>query len=113
MTVRIKMREGREVSGEDRMEIATGLKKHMELEKASIERGEELRRNPWVRDNSGLSRLLEAWSRDEREHHRSLQRLKDEGFTKKNSLDAYTNYRRSAFEMLRRELASLGGKGGP
>jgi rubrerythrin len=108
----IEILEGREVSGEDRMEIATGLKKHMELEKASIERGEELRRNPWVRDNSGLSRLLEVWSRDEMEHHRSLQRLKDDGFTRENALDAYTNYRRNAFEMLRRELANLGGKGG-
>ncbi len=109
----IEILEGREVSVEDRMEISTGLKKHMELEKASIERGEELKRNPWVRDNSGLSRLLETWSRDEREHHRALQRLRDEGFTREDALDAYTNYRRNAFEMLRRELASLGGKGRP
>lgn len=109
----IEVLEGREVSGEDRMEIATGLKKHMELERASIERGEELKGNPWVRENSGLSRLMEAWSRDEREHHRSLQRFKDEGFTRENVLDAYTNYRRNAFEMLRRELTSLGGKENP
>ncbi len=109
----IEILEGREVSREDRIEIATGLKKHLELEKSSVERGEKLMRNPWVRDNSGLSRLMEAWSGDEREHHRSLQRLKEEGFMRENALDAYTNYRRNAFEMLRRELANLGWKGSP
>lgn len=103
----IEMLEGRTMKMEDRREVAVGLAKHMELEKASVERAEKLRRNPWVRENSGLSRLLETWSEDEREHHRTLQRLRDERFERQNILDAYTNYRRTAFERLREELTSL------
>lgn len=106
----VKVLEGREISREDRLEVAIGLKKHIELEKASLERAERLKRNPWIRDNSGLSRLLETWSMDEREHHKALQRLRDEQFRRQDALDAYTSYRRNAFEKLRRELAGLIGK---
>jgi hypothetical protein len=50
---------------------------------------------------------MEIWSDDERHHHRTLQRLRDERYTRMNALDAYTEYRRTAFEQLAKEIKKL------
>jgi hypothetical protein len=100
----IEIVEGRKIQETDRQEIAVGLEKHLELEKESIERAKKIRGIRLVQENSGLSRLLEIWVEDEKMHHASLQRLKDEKYVRANVFDAYTEYRRTAFEQLVNEL---------
>ncbi len=103
----IELLEGRRIGEEDWQEISVGLEKHLELERESIERSRTIGSNRWVKENSGLSRLLETWADDERRHHRTLQRLRDERFTRIDALDAYTEYRRTAFEQLGSEIKKL------
>jgi len=103
----IEIMEGRRIGEEDRQEITVGLEKHLELERESIERSKKIRSNRWVKENSGLSRLMETWSADERRHVRTLQQLRDERFTRMDAFDAYTEYRRTAFEQLGNEIKKL------
>ena len=103
----IEIMEGRRIGEEDRQEITVGLEKHLKLERESIERSKEIRGNRWVKENSGLSRLMETWSADERRHVRTLQQLRDERFTRMDAFDAYTEYRRTAFEQLANEIKKL------
>jgi hypothetical protein len=103
----IEIAEGRKIRESDRQEIAVGLEKHLELEKKSIERSRKIRSIRFVQENSGLSRLLEIWAEDEKMHHTSLRRLKDENYSRANVFDAYTEYRRTAFEQLVDELRNL------
>ena len=103
----IEILEGRRYGASDRKDISVGLEKHLELEKESIERYKEIRNNRFVKENSGLSRLLETWFDDETLHHKTLQKLRDERFTKMNAFDAYTEYRKKAFEQLANEIKKL------
>ena len=103
----VKILEGQRIGDEDRQEITVGLEKHLELEAESIERSKKIRANRWVKENSGLSRLMETWSSDERRHVNTLQRLRDERFTRMDAFDAYTEYRRTAFKELADEIKKL------
>jgi rubrerythrin len=103
----IEIVEGRKIQETDRQEIAVGLEKHLELEMESIERARKIRGIRLLQENSGLSRLLEIWAEDEKVHHASLQRLRDEKYDRANVFDAYTEYRRTAFEQLVNELRNL------
>ena len=103
----VKILEGQRIGEDDRQEITVGLEKHLELEAESIERSKKIRANRWVKENSGLSRLMETWSSDERRHVKTLQRLRDERFTRMDAFDAYTEYRRTAFKELADEIKRL------
>ena len=103
----VKILEGQRIGEDDRQEITVGLEKHLELEAESIERSKKIRANRWVKENSGLSRLMETWSSDERRHVKTLQRLRDERFTRMDAFDAYTEYRRTAFKELADEIKKL------
>ncbi len=99
--------EGRKIGYPTRQEISIGLEKHIALEEESIKRAKEIRGNRYIKENSGLSRLLETWADDERRHHRTLQQLRDDKFTQINAIDAYTQYRRAAFQQISNELKKL------
>ena len=103
----IKILDGQRIGDDDRQEITVGLKKHLELERESIKRSREIRANLWVKENAGLSRLMETWSSDERRHVKTLERLRDERFTRMDAFDAYTEYRRTAFKELADEIKRL------
>ncbi len=103
----IKILEGQGIEEDDRQEITVGLEKHLELERESIERSKKILANRFVKENSGLKRLMETWSADESRHVKTLQRLRDERFTRMDSFDAYTQYRRTAFEQLADEIKRL------
>ena len=103
----IDILEGSKIGYPTRQEISVGLEKHMALEEESMKRAKEIMGNRYIKENSGLSRLLETWADDERHHHRTLQRLRDEKFTQVNAIDAYTQYRRAAFQQLSNELKKL------
>ncbi len=45
----IELMEGRRIGEEDRQEISVGLKKHLKLEKESIERSKKIRNNRLVK----------------------------------------------------------------
>ena len=103
----IEIMEGRRIGSPTRQELSVGLKRHMELEKESVERAKKLQRNNHVKENSGLSRLLETWADEERHHHAILQRLKDEKYVRVDAFEAYTQFRRTAFEQLNNEIKKL------
>jgi hypothetical protein len=103
----IKILDGQRIGDDDRQEITVGLEKHLELESESIKRSREISANLWVKENAGLSRLMETWSSDERRHVKTLERLRDERFTRINAFDAYTEYRRTAFKELADEIKRL------
>lgn len=107
----IELLGGEDFGREDRTELSVGLERHMELERASLERASLLSRNPWIRDNEGLKRLIGRWMEEEGEHHRTLQRLSTERFRREILTDALTGYRSIAIEKLRRELGGLRKKG--
>ena len=103
----IKILDGQRIGDDDRQEITVGLEKHLELERESIKRSRKIRANLWVKENAGLSRLMETWSSDERRHVKTLERLRDERFTRMDAFDAYTEYRRTAFKELADEIKRL------
>jgi rubrerythrin len=103
----IKILDGQRIGDDDRQQITVGLEKHLELERESINRSRVIRANLWVKENAGLSRLMETWSSDERRHVKTLERLRDDRFTRMNAFDAYTEYRRTAFKELADEIKRL------
>jgi hypothetical protein len=103
----IDILEGLSIESTDRQEITVGLEKHLDLEKDSIERAKKLKANRLVKENSGLSRLLETWADEERHHHAILQRLKDEKYVRVDAFEAYIQFRRTAFEQLNNEIKKL------
>ena len=103
----IEILEGRRFGEADRREVSVGLERHLELERESVERTRKILGNRLVRENSGLSRLLEIWSDDERMHHRTLLRLRDERYVRMDAFDAYAAHRRAAFEQLANEIKRL------
>lgn len=107
LTLAADILQGRRIGYPTRQETTIGLEKHMALEAESIERARKLRANPLIKENPGLSRLLATWADDEKHHHTTLQRLRDERYTRMAPLDAYTQYRRTALEQLAEEIKKL------
>ena len=103
----IKILEGEKLSQESRQEVSIGLDKHLQMEKISLEKAKVLMKSPMIKENPGLSRLLNLWMEDEKEHHNAISELKRENFTRENLIDAYTRYRRIAWENVRDELSDL------
>jgi hypothetical protein len=60
---------------EDRKDLKANLEKHLELEKASIEKGDQLLHYRWVRNKKGLYALIESWRNEEKRHHNFLKEL--------------------------------------
>ncbi|MBD3206200.1 hypothetical protein GF319_07630, partial [Candidatus Bathyarchaeota archaeon] len=63
---------GQDILRGDREELREGLRRHIELEQASIEKAEKVLEYPWLSNTKGLRELIEVWRDDERRHHRSL-----------------------------------------
>jgi rubrerythrin len=99
--------EGKEVFMQDRVGLADSLKRHLELEKESIQKGELLLKQGWLRDRKGYRTIIESWVEDEKKHHRVLKDLSDKPYTPINSDDFSAAFRDEAFfeERYRRSKA--------
>ncbi len=76
----IEILEGEEVFSEDKPELAEGLKEHMELEKGSIDRVNEILKNVWISENQALNEMVKKMRDDERRHHETLRKLVEKPF---------------------------------
>lgn len=76
---------GQDILIEDRKDLKANLEKHLELEKASIEKGAQLLHYRWVRSKKGLYALIESWINEEKRHHNFLKELSEKPYV---SLDS-------------------------
>jgi hypothetical protein len=100
---------GQEVYMQDREELAKSLKRHLELEKESIENGEKLLRYVWLQDRKGLKTIIESWRDDEKRHHKLLKDLSEKSFIHVNSDEFFSAFRDEEFfeERYKRSKAYL------
>ena len=103
----VEVLEGDVLHGEGRVELGVGLERHMELEEEAFKRAELLLRNPWVSENEGLRRIIEAWRDEEVAHHGLLRDLTGGRFTRQRLMDAFSGYRAVARGKLEGELRGL------
>jgi len=89
--------EGKEVYLKDREGLADSLKKHLELERESIQKGEKLLKHSWLKDRRGYQTIVENWVEDEKRHHKFLKELSERSFTPVSSDDFYTAFRDEDF----------------
>jgi rubrerythrin len=89
--------DGKEVFMQDRKGLADSLKRHLELEKESIQNGELLLNHEWLRDRKGYRTIIESWVEDEKRHHRFLKELSDNPFTPISSGDLFSALRNEEF----------------
>jgi rubrerythrin len=88
---------GQEVYTQDRKGLADSLKKHLELEKESIEKGDKLLHYKWLQDKKGLKTIIESWRDDEKRHHKFLKELSDKPFIPISSDDFASVFRDEEF----------------
>ena len=79
--------DGKEVFMQDKKGLADTLKRHIELEKESIQKGEHLLKQAWLQDRKGYKAIIESWVEDEKRHHKFLKELSDKPFTPISSDD--------------------------
>jgi rubrerythrin len=99
--------DGKEVFMQDRKGLADSLKRHLELEKTSIQKGEHLLNQAWLQDRKGYKTIIESWVEDEKRHHKFLKELSDKPFTPISSDDFASAFRDEEFfeERYRRSKA--------
>lgn len=97
LSVIVDFLEGGEVFMQDRKGLADSLKRHLELEKESIQNGEALLKKEWLQDRKGHKAIIESWVEDEKRHHKFLKELSDKPFTPISSNDFATAFRDEEF----------------
>lgn len=86
----IEVLEGQDVLKAEKAELAKGLQRHIELEEESIEVGNKLLKNPWIKDTKGLNELVKRFRDDEKEHHETLKKLSKSAFFRLDSMSLGT-----------------------
>jgi rubrerythrin len=89
--------DGKEVFTQDRKGLVDTLKRHLELEKESIHKGETLLNQSWLRDRKGYRTIVESWVEDERRHHKFLKELSDKPYIPISSDDFAAVFRDEDF----------------
>ena len=112
----IEILEGEDVLRDERRELLTGVREHVELEEGSIRRANEMLKNVWIRENKAVSELIGKLRDDERRHHDALKKLSEKTFFRLDPNDftvimrgtefAEERYRRSRDFWRRREEES-------
>ena len=97
LSVVIGFLDGEEVYMKDRVSLADSLKRHLELEKESIKRGEMLLNQRWLRDRKGYKAIVESWVEDEKRHHKFLKELLDKPYIPISSDDFAAVFRDEDF----------------
>ena len=83
----IDVLEGNQILSEEKEELVEGLKRHMEIEKESIDRADRILKNVWIRETKGLNDLIKRLRDDEREHHKALQKLSTRHFFRQDPFE--------------------------
>ena len=72
---------GEDVQTPSEEHVEESLKPHHDLEEGAIERLNTLLKNPWIKQNEGLTALIKNMRNDEKRHHDSLENLIEKTFT--------------------------------
>ena len=89
----IDILQGEELVKTEKEEVIQGLKRHIELEKESIDRANEILRNDWIRETSGLTELIKKLKDDEEKHHMALIKLTEKPFIRLDPSDLTVLFR--------------------
>jgi rubrerythrin len=89
--------EGKEIYIQDRQSLTNSLKRHLELEEQSINRGEKLLRHSWLESRKGYKAIVESWGEDEKRHHKFLKELSEKPYTPIKSDDFASAFKDEAF----------------
>jgi len=65
---------------DEKRELLTGVKEHVELEEGSIRRADEILKNVWIRENKAIQELIKKLRDDEKRHHDTLKKLSEKTF---------------------------------
>lgn len=76
----LEILQGEDVLKEEKTELKEGLREHLELERGSIERANEILKNIWIRENKAVTELIKKLRDDERRHTEALRKLADKTF---------------------------------
>ena len=76
----LEILQGEDVLQEEKTELLEGLREHVELERGSIERMDEILKNIWIRENKAVTELIKKVRDDERRHTEALRKLTDKTF---------------------------------
>jgi len=97
LSILVDFLDGKEVFTQDRKSLVDTLKRHLELEKESIHKGETLLNQSWLRDRKGYRTIVESWVEDERRHHKFLKELSDKPYIPISSDDFAAVFRDEDF----------------
>ena len=89
----LEVLQGEDLLKQEKRELIEELQQHIELEKDSIERADQILKNVWIRENKGLSELIKKLRRDERDHHKTLRKLARKEFFRVAYGDLYGIFR--------------------
>ena len=76
----IEILQGEDVLKEEKEDLREKLKEHVELEKGSIDRANNILKNVWIRENKAVKELIEKLRDDEKRHTEALRKLTDKTF---------------------------------
>jgi rubrerythrin len=76
----LEILQGADVLKEEKMNLKEKLAEHVELEKGSIDRANNMLKNVWIRENKALTELIEKLRDDEKRHTEALRKLADKTF---------------------------------
>jgi hypothetical protein len=89
--------DGKEVYIQDRKILADSLRRHLELENQSIQRGERLLGHSWLESRNGYKAIIESWVEDEKRHHKFIKSLSEKPFTPISSNDFASAFKDEVF----------------
>ncbi|UCD73537.1 MAG: hypothetical protein JSW01_02535 [Candidatus Bathyarchaeota archaeon] len=89
--------QGEDVLSEDKKHLKRGLRRHLELEKDSIDIANRILSEGWIKESEGLVELIKSWKNDEIRHHRLLRELSEKTYFRLNELDWIAVFRDEAF----------------
>ncbi|MDQ1281043.1 MAG: Rubrerythrin protein [Thermoproteota archaeon] len=80
LQVALEILQGQEILIKDRRSLKINLKEHLELERESIYKGNELLDYKWLTEREGLRLLIKNWRDDELKHHKFLKGLSEKSY---------------------------------
>lgn len=89
----IDVLRGEEVLKEEKEDLKKGLQRHIQLEKAAIEKANKILKNVWIRESEGLNELVKKWRNDEKEHHKALKKLAEKPFIRISERDFFAAFK--------------------
>jgi len=95
--IAIDMLQGEDILEPEKEDIRESIQHHIELEKESVEMGNKLLKNTWIKESKGLRELIKRFRDDEKRHHTALKKLVDKPFYRIDPNDFVAKFRDPKF----------------